>query len=90
MADKDFSQVIQPPDIDDSLWKDKASCTGIDTELFFPDQGHPIEPLIIKMCKACPVREECIDYALKYSMQGVWGGMGQRARERYRGRRKAR
>lgn len=90
MADRDFSQAIQPPNIDDGRWMKDAYCAGIDTELFFPEQGEQIEPLIVKMCEFCPVRKECIDYALKYNLEGIWGGMGKRSRERYRGRRKAR
>jgi WhiB family redox-sensing transcriptional regulator len=88
MSNEDYSACIQPTDIADERWKVQAACTGIDTEMFFPEQGHNPDPMLIKMCNACPVRDECIAYALKYSLEGIWGGLGQRGRENYRRRQK--
>ena len=39
------------------------------------------------VCRLCPVRVRCLDYALRNSIRyGIWGGLGgeERARERRR------
>lgn len=42
--------------------------------VFYPDDGADLlEALMI--CGACPVRQECLDYALTApELHGVWGG----------------
>jgi len=27
-----------------------------------------------KVCRNCPVRKQCLDYAVKYNEYGIWGG----------------
>ena len=42
------------------------------------------------ICRGCPVSDECVAYALTNSMTwGVWGGMGEKERQRYLGRLRA-
>ena len=61
-------------------WKLEASCQGLDTELFFPEKGQELDPMVKKMCAACPVRIECLTYGTENQLLGSWGGLGPRAR----------
>lgn len=74
MHEWEETQAIRPPNPADELWKSKASCIGLDTDLFFIEHGGTVSPLVIKMCKSCEVFTECHNYALKYSMEGIWAG----------------
>jgi WhiB family redox-sensing transcriptional regulator len=53
------------------------------TELFFPDRGESLEEARA-YCRPCPVREPCLDYALRFGDSehnvGVWGGASGRDR----------
>ena len=55
-------------------WLDQAACIGADTKLFFPGRGST--PKIAKeICGGCPVRVECLEYAIRKNVQGgVLGG----------------
>jgi len=68
-------------------WMDRAACKGL-THKMFPafhnDKNYVKEAR--EICRGCPVREQCLDYALEFSaaeMHGVWAGMtgNQLARE---------
>ncbi len=54
------------------------------TAMFFPDgAGHPDWQPALEICRACPVINECLDYALEYrELEGVWGGKTPRQRRR--------
>ena len=65
-------------------WMDRAACKGKDVDLFFP-QREEMDKLAAarKICIACPVREECLAYALHFKIRyGVWGGLGYKGRLR--------
>ena len=72
----------------DELWKDQANCVGIDTDLFFTSGESEGDDRDIKnltrICAACPVKIECLDYAVKYSQLGWWGGTTEAERKRIR------
>lgn len=71
-------------------WKERAGCSGADTELFIlvdakeseMSSGQVAEENLRrnaiarrKFCeKACPVVAECLGYALTHEMQGTWAG----------------
>ena len=58
-------------------FSDTPSCDGMDINLFFVEKrGDDYESLdyIRKMCKNCPVLEECFKYAITYNVRGVWAG----------------
>lgn len=64
--------------VTDSHWMSSAHCRDYDPELFFPI-GHSGPATAqareaIEVCFACPVRSQCLDYALSQPVQGVWGG----------------
>ncbi|MEV1242160.1 WhiB family transcriptional regulator [Nonomuraea sp. NPDC049750] len=60
-------------------WSHKAACLVEDPELFFPISpeglGHAEAERAKVICRDCPVREPCLDYALSTGQAyGVWGG----------------
>ena len=74
---------------DDLGWMVRAACRDVDTSLFFPGPGESLEPARA-FCRACGVCEECLTYALDYSLGfGVWGGLSDRERRRVKRMRRA-
>jgi WhiB family redox-sensing transcriptional regulator len=58
-----------------AAWRDRALCAEVDPELFFPETGESPDPAK-RVCRACEVRAECLDYALDRGERfGVWGGL---------------
>ncbi len=69
-------------DPDPSNWRSQSACRGKDVNLFFPENDEPTE-IAEKICKACSVRAECLDYAIKYDMRyGIWSGQSRNQRTR--------
>lgn len=69
---------FRPPQSD--RWMRRAGCRDVDTELFFPaGSSGPAVPQIAKakaVCTPCPVRAECLSWALSTGQDdGIWGGM---------------
>ncbi|MGH8992981.1 MAG: WhiB family transcriptional regulator [Acidimicrobiia bacterium] len=55
-------------------WRERAACRGLDPELFFPVPGGSAGTAVA-VCAGCPVRVECLAYALHAAEKfGVWGG----------------
>ena len=68
-------------------FSDTPSCDGMDINLFFVEgRGDDYESLdyVRKMCKNCPVLEECFKYALTYNVRGVWAGTTEQQRRQIR------
>ena len=63
-------------------WQDDALCAQVDPELFFPEQGGKSKAAK-KVCAQCPVRDQCLDYALTEGIVefGVFGGTTAAERE---------
>ncbi len=54
---------------------DGALCARSDPETWFPGKGGSAAAAK-RVCAACPVRAECLDYALaKPEVDGIWGGL---------------
>jgi WhiB family redox-sensing transcriptional regulator len=52
-----------------------AACRGVDTDVFFPTSEANAEAAK-EICATCPVREQCLEYALDTRPpDGVWGGL---------------
>lgn len=80
-------------------WMEQAACVGHDPELWFPSDGkgrppgngeRPETERIKKakaICAGCPVRNECLTFALENKEDhGIWAGVGrERRRELRRG-----
>ena len=71
----------------DHLWRDEAACfkEGIDTEEFFPEVGETVHKTVVELCKSCPVKEECLAYAMSIpELHGYWAGTYFRDRAKLR------
>lgn len=67
---------------DPMVWGQLGNCVGVNQDLFFPRRGDDPSPAKA-LCRACPVRTDCLSYALETNQKfGIWGGMteGQRRR----------
>ena len=65
-------------------WKLDAACKDLDTDLFFPDSEANAGPAL-EVCASCPVRQQCLDFALLTRQDdGVWGGRTESERRRLR------
>lgn len=59
----------------DLTWRDRANCSGIDTEEFFAEKtSYMNRPLLEKVCSNCDVQLECLNFALKHDVIGWWAG----------------
>jgi WhiB family transcriptional regulator, redox-sensing transcriptional regulator len=68
-------------------WRDRAACRGADLSVFFPGRGESAEPAR-RICANCPVRQECLEFALSHGeVHGIWGGLTVRDRRALRTRR---
>ncbi|MGH8896870.1 MAG: WhiB family transcriptional regulator [Egibacteraceae bacterium] len=70
-------------------WRDRAACLDEDPALFFPigvtgpalDQTEQAKAV----CRDCPVRAQCLDWALATGQDaGVWGGTSEDERRQLR------
>lgn len=65
-------------------WRERAACRDVDPDLFFPlseAEGDPAKAI----CRACPVRRQCRDWAINVGEAfGIWGGLSERERKRIR------
>ena len=69
-------------------WMATAKCRGVDPAEFFPSDGSGVDRAQ-RVCSGCPVRSECLDYALENRIEhGVWGGSSERERRRILRRRR--
>lgn len=70
----------EPDRIED--WRDRAACTQVDPELFFPEPGE--SPRNAKsICASCEVINECLTWAIETDEQfGVAGGLTRLERRR--------
>lgn len=73
-------------------------CVGHDSNLWFPmaDKSQPgkfsdnyrkakADTLVAKkICADCPIRIDCLSYALYHEMFGIWGGATERERHQMR------
>ena len=72
-------------------WMTNAACLGCDPDMFFPARGESwIWRDAIAVCETCPVRVECLEFALDHNEKvGIWGGYTERQRRRMRRERAA-
>lgn len=73
-----WTEVTLPGD----LWRRDAACSHVDPELFYPEKGGSAAAAK-RICEGCPVRAECLVWALERGERfGVWGGLSERERRR--------
>ncbi len=77
------------PDSEGTDWRHRAACRDLDPELFFPLGTSDANLLQIdaakRICRTCPVREPCLQWALNTGDAGVWGGTTEAERRKHRG-----
>ena len=86
-ADTSESDVVYTLDVEEELrWQDRALCAQTDPEAFFPEKGGSTREAK-RICLSCPVRAECLEYALQHDERfGIWGGLSERERRRLKRR----
>ena len=70
-------------------WQDEGLCRNVDPEIFFPDAGAPNKQAKM-ICQGCPVKDQCLEYALElvgFDVVGIWGGKSKRERRIIRAKR---
>ena len=78
---------VQPGD-----FRHRAACRRVDPEVFFPaaESGPRYEARVRiakAVCAGCPVREQCLTWALSALPDGIAGGMTEQERRIERARR---
>ena len=81
---------VEPSSRDGAMWgwQQHAACRGQDTTYFFAPnyfekkrQKDGREAKAKALCAQCPVRDVCLEYALKINEEhGVWGGLNEQER----------
>lgn len=76
-----------------SAWRERAACRGAATDLFFPvgaaEAAADETRQAREICAGCPVRPQCLAYALASGQQyGIWGGSDEQERRRLRRQRR--
>lgn len=65
------------PEGEELGWQDRALCAQTDPEAFFPEKGGA-HGLAKQVCFSCPVREECLEFAIENRERfGIWGGLSE-------------
>jgi len=64
-------------------WRDEALCAGQPAEQWFPRTDTEQATNAARgVCRRCPVRQLCLDYALAHDERhGIWGGYTERERK---------
>jgi WhiB family transcriptional regulator, redox-sensing transcriptional regulator len=70
------------PDHHTPSWMLHARCREAAPGSFFPSDGVGVDRAR-SVCADCPVKTECLEYALEFRIDhGVWGGCSERERRR--------
>ena len=80
------------PQFGDLSWMSEGLCADRDSAVFFPERGETWKVVAAKrVCMTpCPVRDECLAFALDNHEQfGVWGGATVMERRKLRKERNA-
>ena len=61
----------------------EANCIGTDTESFFTDDHGAYEhpEMLKRICGACTVQTQCLEYALTHEVKGYWGNTTEQQRK---------
>lgn len=88
----DLGRVVWiPGEFDERAWRRSAACRDVDPAVFFPVglTGTAIPQIADAkaVCRGCPVRLVCLQYALaNHHDDGVWGGYDEGERRELRRR----
>jgi WhiB family transcriptional regulator, redox-sensing transcriptional regulator len=69
----------------------EPNCASVDPELFFPQEIEMSDSKVVSkyqnlsaakaICNSCPLKLQCLEYALKNYEVGVWGGTTEHQRD---------
>jgi len=70
-------------------WQLRAACRGPQSAVFFPpgtferkDEKLVRETRAKEICRTCPVKNPCLDYAVSIrEPHGIWGGLNEAERK---------
>lgn len=86
---------LAPESNRDESWFESAACRGANLQLFFDPEGESPKPRAQResaakaVCAWCPVRRECLLFALETPERyGIWGGLTARERTSLKRRRR--
>jgi WhiB family redox-sensing transcriptional regulator len=73
----------------DYTWRSQAICRDTDPDLFFPigTTGQALVQIdrAKEVCDVCPVKTDCLEYALETNQDsGIWGGLDEEQRRNIR------
>jgi len=62
-----------------SDWRAKAACKGMPTELYYDEETRggalpAIYEVLSQLCEGCPVKSQCLEWALQSEMYGYFAG----------------
>lgn len=83
---------VRPPDPTPPVshaWRDRAACVGHDPETFFPGHTETTSALADiaaaqAICARCPVKADCLAWAIAHKVDGIWGGTTETGRRKLR------
>jgi len=65
-------------------WMDDGLCRETDPDLFQPD-NYSQSQQARKVCEACPVKDPCLEHAVRTKADGIWGGTTRKERQAMKG-----
>ena len=73
----------------DDDWQLRSACRGPQSAIFFPPAAFECkadkiqrEAQAKEICRTCPVKRPCLDYAVSIREQhGIWGGLNEAERK---------
>lgn len=75
--------------LDDQEWRDSAACASVGGDWWFPEAGGRARTARRICNEVCPVRAECLAYAIAADEPwGIFGGLTRNERLQLVGRRK--
>ena len=75
---------LMVPITEERPWAAFAVCRDRDPDTFFPVTTDG-EREAIRICEGCPVRLECLEFAMETRVRfGVWGGVSEKQRRSMR------
>lgn len=64
-------------------WHSLAACRNVSGRIFFEEAVRVIVREAKAICAICPVRQRCLDFAIRNEEVGIWGGMTTTERRRH-------
>lgn len=88
-ARRPVPELFPRPPVPIGPWILDGLCVGVeDPEIFFPPHGEGKADAAKAICADCPVKRQCLKYALKAPEEyGVWGGLDEIERAQIRRKR---